>query len=173
MASALFIGRFQPLHLGHVKAVSYILKREERLILGVGSSQYSGTWENPFTAEERKRMIEKVFAEERERITVVFIPDVHDDSRWVAHVSSIVSSFDVVYTSSAHERKLFKNAGFRVCNIPFFDRSTYSATKIRNMMLKGGNWQALLPSGSIEVIKEVGGVERLRRLKRGSSSLPP
>jgi nicotinamide-nucleotide adenylyltransferase len=169
MACALFVGRFQPLHLGHVKAIRHILGREDRVILGVGSSQYSNTRENPFTAAERRKMLERVFADSLDRITVVLIPDVHDDSRWVAHVSSLAQGFDVVYTSSEHERRLFDDAGFKVFLTPFFDRGVYSATKVREQMAEGGSWRSLLPQGSVEVIEEVGGVERLRKLNLASS----
>ncbi|MEM3079801.1 MAG: adenylyltransferase/cytidyltransferase family protein, partial [Thermoproteota archaeon] len=49
----LFIGRFQPFHLGHLKAVEYIINRVDEVIIGIGSAQYSHTLENPFTAGER------------------------------------------------------------------------------------------------------------------------
>lgn len=54
---ALFIGRFQPFHSGHLDAIKQI--SEDEIIIGVGSSQYSGTEDNPHSFEERKKMIER------------------------------------------------------------------------------------------------------------------
>jgi len=54
---ALFIGRFQPFHSGHLDAIKQI--SEEEIIIGIGSSQYSKTEENPYSFEERKKMIKK------------------------------------------------------------------------------------------------------------------
>ena len=53
----LFVGRFQPFHDAHLQIIQNALKEVEKLIIGVGSSQYSETAENPFTYEERKEMI--------------------------------------------------------------------------------------------------------------------
>jgi nicotinamide-nucleotide adenylyltransferase len=53
MLKALFIGRFQPLHLGHLDALKQISKEE--IIIGIGSSQYSGTKENPYNFEQEKK----------------------------------------------------------------------------------------------------------------------
>ena len=52
---ALFIGRFQPFHNGHLKVVQEILKEFDEVIIGIGSSKYSGTLDNPFSGEERKK----------------------------------------------------------------------------------------------------------------------
>src|SRR5437870_10806299 len=57
MATGLYVGRFQPFHLGHLKAVKYILGRVDELIIVVGSAQHSHTLDNPFTAGERITMI--------------------------------------------------------------------------------------------------------------------
>ena len=51
--TALFIGRFQPFHSGHVDAIKQISEKE--IIIGIGSSQYSGTDDNPYSFEERKK----------------------------------------------------------------------------------------------------------------------
>ncbi|MEM0023032.1 MAG: adenylyltransferase/cytidyltransferase family protein, partial [Archaeoglobaceae archaeon] len=47
---ALFIGRFQPYHLGHHEVVKKILEEVDELIIGIGSAQESHSLENPFTA---------------------------------------------------------------------------------------------------------------------------
>ena len=50
---ALYIGRFQPFHKGHLKILQKLAKKYDEIIIGIGSSQYSNTLENPFTSEER------------------------------------------------------------------------------------------------------------------------
>ncbi|MBS7649487.1 adenylyltransferase/cytidyltransferase family protein, partial [Candidatus Bathyarchaeota archaeon] len=54
---ALYVGRFQPFHLGHLEAAKYILQNAREIIIVVGSAQESHTLENPFTAGERVYMI--------------------------------------------------------------------------------------------------------------------
>ena len=56
---ALFIGRFQPFHNGHLKVIQNSINLYDEVIIGIGSAQYSNTTDNPFTAEERKLMIER------------------------------------------------------------------------------------------------------------------
>ena len=53
MATALYIGRFQPPHLGHISVIKEILKKYDSVIIGIGSAQEKGTYENPFSAAER------------------------------------------------------------------------------------------------------------------------
>ena len=56
---ALFVGRFQPLHKGHLQVFQNISKEYDEVIIGIGSSQYSDTSKNPFTSKEGKLMLEK------------------------------------------------------------------------------------------------------------------
>jgi nicotinamide-nucleotide adenylyltransferase len=53
----LFIGRFQPFHLGHLATVKFALKNVEELVIIIGSAQKSHELRNPFTAGERIQMI--------------------------------------------------------------------------------------------------------------------
>ncbi|HLN89981.1 MAG TPA: adenylyltransferase/cytidyltransferase family protein, partial [Candidatus Binatia bacterium] len=49
----LYVGRFQPFHLGHLDAIKYVLKEVDELVIVIGSAQYSHNSNNPFTAGER------------------------------------------------------------------------------------------------------------------------
>ena len=60
--------------------------------------------------------------------------------------------------------RLFKESGFRVEGIPFYDREQYSATEIRERMVKGAGWEKLVPESTSTYIKSIFGDERLREL---------
>ena len=55
---ALFLGRFQPFHNGHLRVVEYLSKNYDEVIIAVCSAQYAMTKRNPFTYFERHMMIE-------------------------------------------------------------------------------------------------------------------
>ncbi len=165
----LFVGRFQPFHLGHLKAVKDILEKLDELVIVVGSSQYSHRMDNPFTAGERVTMIRETLEEEGispSRYWIVPVPDVHVHMVWVAQIVGYTPKFTVLYTNDPLTRRLFVEAGYKVKPVPFHKRELYSATEIRKRMLKRKNWEELLPSSVVRFIKEIGGVERLQDLAK-------
>jgi len=166
MSLALFVGRFQPYHLGHLAATKWILEREKRLIIGIGSAQYSHTYENPFTAGERVEMILAALEEEglAGRCVIIPIPDVGQHAIWVQHVKQYCPPFSRVYSNSPLVRRLFVEAGIEVREIPLFEREKYDATYIRKLMIEGGDWEKYVPRPVASVIKRIGGVERLREI---------
>ena len=52
-----FIGRFQPLHLGHEHVIARTLEQVERLIVLVGSANVARDPRKPFTYAEREAML--------------------------------------------------------------------------------------------------------------------
>jgi|GEM_PF-83841 len=124
---ALFIGRFQPFHAGHLDALKQI--SEPEVIIGIGSSQYSKTSDNPYSFEERKKMIIRALKNLKLKYKIIAIPDIHDEKKWVAHVEKIIGKFDVVYTGNAWVAKLFKKKNIRVKKIKI--RINISGTEIR------------------------------------------
>jgi quinolinate synthase len=112
---ALFIGRFQPFHAGHLDALKQISEKE--IIIGIGSSQYSGTKDNPYDFEERKKMIVKNVKTLNKKLKIIAIPDIHNEKNWVNHVEKIVGKFDVVYTGNKLVTKLFKAKKYKVKTI--------------------------------------------------------
>ena len=53
----LYIGRFQPYHLGHQAVLEKIAEEMDEIVIVIGSAQESHTAENPFTSGERMEMI--------------------------------------------------------------------------------------------------------------------
>jgi len=164
---ALFIGRFQPFHKGHLMALQSIAKEYKEIIIGIGSSQYSHTPENPFTAEERKKMIERSLQEAGiKNFKIIYIPDIHNYPKWVSHVLSITSDFDIVISNNDLTKKLFAEKGFTIRETKVFDRKKYSGREIRKRMIKDKPWMDLVPRPVVDIIKKCNGVQRLKKTIR-------
>jgi nicotinamide-nucleotide adenylyltransferase len=63
MKRGLYLGRFQPYHLGHHQVLKKIAKEVDEIIVGIGSAQKSHEIENPFTAGERVLMVSSAMEE--------------------------------------------------------------------------------------------------------------
>ena len=165
----LFVGRFQPFHNGHLQAVKDALKEVDEIVIVVGSAQYSHKISNPFTAGERFTMIREALREAdiaASRYWIVPVPDIHMHMMWVAEVMGYTPQFHVVYANEPLAKRLFKEAGFKVKPIPYYQRETWSSTEIRERMLKGKNWKQLVPKSVARFIEEIDGVQRLRDLAK-------
>ena len=165
MTAGLFIGRFQPFHNGHLSAVKQILEQNDKIIIGIGSSQYKHTKDNPFTAEERKEMIQKTLDDEGIKdYEIIFTPDIHNDEKWAAHVESLCPNFNIVYTNSEHTRKCFEILNkYPIKGIEKeFD---ISSTEIRKRIKEGEDWDELVPETIFNEILRIDGINRIKSLK--------
>jgi nicotinamide-nucleotide adenylyltransferase len=165
----IFVGRFQPFHMGHLLVIRYILKKVDELVIVIGSAQYSHTIDNPFTTGERLTMVHNALKEAKipiERCWIVPVRDVHVHMLWVAEIVGYTPKFDIVYANEPLTRRLFSEARFKVESIPYQKREVYSATETRERMLANKNWEALVPKSVAAFIKEIDGVQRLRDLTK-------
>lgn len=164
MSGGLFIGRFQPFHLGHLEAVKFILSKEPAVIIAVGSAQYSHTPENPFTAGERVEIIQRTLRGsgiDLTRCSIIPVPDIGEHRLWVSRVISFCPPFKKVYSNNGLVKILFEEAGFDVEPVPFFNRQVYVATEIRKMMATGGGWRTLLHPSAVEYLESIDCERRL------------
>jgi len=165
----LYVGRFQPFHIGHLDAIKDVLKKIDELVIVIGSAQYSHTLNNPFTAGERLVMIRNALQEanvDLSKIWIVPVPDVHLHMLWVSAVEGYTPKFKVLYSNEPLTRRLFMEAGYDVENIKLFERQMYSSTLVRERMLIGDSWSSLVPKSVAEFINKIDGVNRLRDLAR-------
>ena len=87
-----FIGRFEPFHNGHKAVITSGLGLSRRLIILVGSANRPRSYRNPFTYEERVKMITDSLTEE-ERKRVIFKPisdHTYNDDAWLQGVQKAV-----------------------------------------------------------------------------------
>ena len=91
---AVYIGRFQPFHLGHVHVINEALEHAEQLLIFIGSSNESRTANNPFTFAERCDVIFKWADAEGllERVSVLHIEDTDTDQEWLEYLSITINS---------------------------------------------------------------------------------
>jgi len=162
---ALFIGRFQPFHKGHLMLLQSISSKYDEIIIGMGSSQYSNTPDNPFSEDERKKMIEKSLDKiGMNNYKIVSIPDIHNPPKWASHVLSIISDFDVVISNNSFTKQLFSEKGYLVKKTLYFEREKYSGEAIRKRMINNEAWEDLVPETVAKIIKDIDGVQRLKSL---------
>jgi len=162
---ALFIGRFQPLHLGHINTILEISKKYEVIVV-VGSAQESYTLKNPFLAGER---IEMILNEENFKdinLKMIPVPDINNHGLWVRYLVSLLPRFDVVYTRNPLTKILFENEGFRCKEQKIYtdeEEMVYSGTVIRNEILNKHEdiWKRMVSQSTYKFIKEIKGDERI------------
>jgi nicotinamide-nucleotide adenylyltransferase len=164
-----YVGRFQPFHLGHLNAIADVLKHADELVIVIGSAQYSHNSNNPFTAGERLVMVRRALEEggiDYSRTWIVPVPDVHLHMLWVSALEGYTPRFEVVYSNEPLTRRLFMEAGYKVKSIRLFERKVYSSTEIRQKMLKGEDWEKFVPKSVAAFIKEIDGINRLQDLNK-------
>lgn len=173
MKVGLYIGRFQPFHLGHLSVVKDALKEVDMIIIGIGSAQEGKTKKNPFTAKERKRMIKAALKEAgigSKKCSLVLIKDIIEcDEAWVRHILKTVPRFQILYTGNPWMKRCFRNVkGMKIKNVK--KEVDVSSTRIRGLFLKGKGWEKLVPKSVAKEIKRIKGVERIRKIweKKGN-----
>lgn len=85
-----FIGRFQPLHLGHQEVIERALSLSKRVLVLVGSSGQARSTRNPFTFEERRGFIDKAFPTATNLIVRPLRDHTYNDTAWITEVQQHV-----------------------------------------------------------------------------------
>lgn len=156
--TALFIGRFQPFHNGHLHAVQEILQKHKIVIIGIGSAEESNTPENPWTASERMVMIKAALDEKKipaERYWIVPVRNINNYAVWVQHVTTLVPPFQRMYSGSPIVQALFKKDGrFKCHTVKMVEK--ISGTRIREYIRKNNPvWQKMVPKSVYEVVEKL------------------
>ncbi|MHA1398204.1 MAG: adenylyltransferase/cytidyltransferase family protein [Candidatus Heimdallarchaeaceae archaeon] len=110
---ALYLGRFNPPHKGHVHGIEYILKQQDidEVIILVGSGEKAYSLKNPFTGGERLEMLKAIVKEyfDLKKFYIMAIPDTNRNTIWPANVVDLVPHFEVIFTNNPLVQLLFAN----------------------------------------------------------------
>lgn len=93
---AVFIGRFQPFHLGHLHVLEQCKRLADHTLVLIGSSGRPRTLKNPFKFEEREMMVMAAAQSIDSEITVRGLRDFYySDAEWINNAQSAVAEYAV------------------------------------------------------------------------------
>lgn len=150
-----YIGRFEPAHVGHIETMYSGLEHADRLIVVIGSHNTPRTPVNPWTSEEREDMIRRCFSlSDNQRIEFVYAENrLYSNTFWARNVEHLVNekvaTFEFVNPSIAiigngkgdASTNEYINYFKKWTRIPMecvaIEGTPLHATKIRELMLTG------------------------------------
>jgi nicotinamide-nucleotide adenylyltransferase len=165
--ASIYPGRFQPFHLGHLKAINYILNQEKELIIVIENAMESFTVANPFTAGERIDMIWNTLRDENidlSKILLVPIANIENNALWVKYLKTLLPEFERCYSNNSLVKLLMEEAGVLVQEIPFLKRDLYQGTAIRAKILNNEPWQELVPEYVYKMIIDKALDKRIKKV---------
>ncbi|MGE4596070.1 MAG: nicotinamide-nucleotide adenylyltransferase [Nitrososphaerales archaeon] len=166
MKIGILVGRFQPLHKGHIEAIEFAENNSDKLYIIVGSAEKSNQKRNPFTFEERKKMIELAMIDIKlhESITIVPINDANNHTEWILSIKNVIGAYNIIFTNDEVTEKLFNKDETKVINVPLLDRNALSATEVRRRLELDEKWETLVIPTVANYLKEIKAVKRIKSI---------
>jgi nicotinamide-nucleotide adenylyltransferase len=167
MKRGLFVGRFQPYHLGHHNALKNALKQVDEMVIVVGSAKESFQKENPFTAGERVEMIGLALKEDKifEKCYIICVDDISEYALWTQRIRAYCPSFDLVFTNNPLVKELFETDGTKVQKL-ISNNAKIDSTKIREKILKGKNISKYVPNAVEKFLKKINAKKRIESIMK-------
>ncbi len=155
--TSFFPGRFQPFHNGHLLVIEGMTKVSGKIIIGIGSSDKPKSEENPFSAEERKEMIQRALQAKNLipvfDINFVELPDKETDAEWAKHVMEITGPVAKIWTGRDDVRACFEGKVEiqNIVHVPGID-----SDEIRKMVnADDRKWKEKVPTEVVGYLSEL------------------
>ena len=163
--NGLLIGRFQPFHLGHLAALRFALPKVDKLWLGLGSSNKPMEKNNPFSVDERKKMILSSIEDSiKNKISIFPIHDLDDHVKWIQNIDTIVPDYEIIFSNDPMTEHLYSKRKIQVTAIPFLKRDQLSGTRLRDLIKSDQKWDDLVPEGTKILLENLDAKNRLKIL---------
>jgi len=97
MKSGIFIGRFQPVHSGHIHALGIAASQVDQLYILVGSANQCRSIRNPWTFQERSQMLRsKLFAAGIHNVEIIPLNDYrYSNTQWMSDVRATAEHYEM------------------------------------------------------------------------------
>lgn len=138
--TALVVGRFQPLHRGHIYLLRCALRIASSVIICIGSANIVNE-DNPIPLQSRIELLHHVLKREEleKNVKGIFaLNDSPSDEIWLSEAISKAGTFDVVIGNNDWVNSLFKKAGYDVFEIQLLNREIYEGKTIRKRLRDSG-----------------------------------
>ncbi|MGB1429507.1 MAG: nicotinamide-nucleotide adenylyltransferase, partial [Nitrosopumilus sp.] len=157
--------RFQPFHLGHLAALQFAIPKVDKLWLGLGSSNKPIEKNNPFSIEERKKMILSSIDDSiQNKISIFPIPDLDNHVKWIQNIDTIVPDYEIIFSNDPMTEHLYSKRNVQVFAIPFLKRDQLSGTRLRDLIKSDQKWDDLVPEGTKLILENLDAKNRLKIL---------
>tara|TARA_B100001093_G_scaffold224852_2_gene215466 strand:- start:19255 stop:19728 length:474 start_codon:yes stop_codon:yes gene_type:complete len=103
---------------------------EDTVVVAIGSKQAEWEPNNPWTASERRSMIERWAEKKSLAVEIVAIDDINDPPNWVEHATTIHGHGTLVTSDDATE-KLYTQAAFPTLKVSLEQRDALEGWRVR------------------------------------------
>ncbi|MEG0052819.1 MAG: bifunctional nicotinamide-nucleotide adenylyltransferase/Nudix hydroxylase [Comamonas sp.] len=143
--TAVLIGRFQPLHNGHMALLHAALERARQVVVVLGSAWQAPSPKNPFSWQERAQMLRASLSKEQaDRVHCVPVRDYYNEPLWVHAVRDAVGALVpegasvalVGHFKDASSSYLARFPGWELISLPRLGQ--FDATPLREIYLGEG-----------------------------------
>ncbi|WP_051303033.1 bifunctional nicotinamide-nucleotide adenylyltransferase/Nudix hydroxylase [Comamonas composti] len=140
--TAVLIGRFQPLHNGHMALLREALARARQVVVVLGSAWQAANPKNPFSWQQRAQMLSAALPEaDAARVHCTPVRDYYNEPLWVqavrqavqAHVAAGASVALVGHFKDASSSYLARFPGWQLISLPRL--GAFDATPLREKYL--------------------------------------
>jgi len=131
--TVLIVGRFQPLHYGHMLLMKLAARISSKIIIGIGSANKLDK-DNPFPVGEREKWLRQQLNRNglnEDKVKIVRLDDCGNDERWGRETLSLTGRVDAVIGNNEHVNGIFRQRGIKVVTTPFFVRGIYKGQYCR------------------------------------------
>lgn len=172
---ALFPGRFEPAHKGHIQTIEKLANQFEKVIVGIGSCYESGTKRHPLCAVFREKIILSSIRNlgiDENKIEIVHLQDFPDDDSWIKHIMAIAEIKGVTHLVTGNKEDILDMLERKNVNLPFVfinpeesSNFEYRATDLRNAIVEGDyqKFREIASYGTIQLMSSIGGFDGIRR----------
>lgn len=134
------IGRFQPLHYGHLYLIKQAATIGKKVTIGIGSANVLNG-DNPYTPEQREYMLQKAI--KRDGLDgkikkIAYINDIADDKLWIQHALGQIGKVDTVVGNNDWVNECFASVNISSTQVTLLQRGIYEGKKIRAFLRQIG-----------------------------------